>query len=77
MSEEHVKWRIIRHVGSAKRQQRDIAAGGEHVYLSTGCLHGDHEYCKADRATVGVAKEPACCKFCTAPCICECHEASE
>ncbi len=46
----------------------------EHVYLSTGCLHGRHDYCQSPDRADGSTKEPACCKFCQAPCICECHE---
>jgi hypothetical protein len=54
---------------------------GTHVYLSTGCLHGDvqlpdgrtgHEYCQGETGAVG-AKKPASCKFCGAPCQCACH----
>ncbi|MCX4751756.1 hypothetical protein OG455_41665 [Kitasatospora sp. NBC_01287] len=53
-----------------------------HDYLSTGCLHGDmllpdgrtgHDYCQSDMGAAG-AKKPAQCKFCQAPCSCECHE---
>lgn len=43
-----------------------------HVYLSTGCLHGDHDYCQATVGGVG-RKVPATCKFCGAPCVCDCH----
>lgn len=46
-------------------------AGG-HVYLSTGCLHDEHEYCQKHAGLSG-AKAPAQCKFCSAPCICPCH----
>lgn len=49
------------------------AVTGRHVYLSTGCLHGDHGYCAG---TVGVAgrKRPATCKKCVAGgCRCSCH----
>jgi len=35
-----------------------------HDYLSTSCLHGLHERC---------AEKGARCKFCAAPCRCECH----
>jgi hypothetical protein len=60
---------------------------GEHVYLSTACLHGMHGYCQAPTVTrdggwetVGpsystlrdAAKEPARCKFCPARCVCPC-----
>lgn len=54
----------------------------EHRYLSTGCFHGDkvlpdgrtgHEYCQGEVGAVG-AKKPAVCKFCPAPCRCDCHK---
>lgn len=44
----------------------------QHVYLSTGCLHGNHEYCKSMTGLNG-AKRPGECKFCKAKCICACH----
>lgn len=52
-----------------------------HDYLSTGCLHGEmtlpdgrtgHEYCQGETGHLG-AKQPARCKFCGAPCQCDCH----
>jgi hypothetical protein len=46
---------------------------GAHVYLSTGCLHGDHDYCKSMTGLNG-AKRPGSCKHCGAKCICNCHE---
>lgn len=49
---------------------------GQHVYLSTGCFHGDHDYCKAMTGLNG-AKRPASCKKCGAKCICGCHGAEE
>lgn len=45
---------------------------GVHVYLSTGCLHGEHGYCAAMVGVQG-AKRPARCKFCAAQCVCDCH----
>ncbi|MFF0277490.1 hypothetical protein [Streptomyces sp. NPDC004330] len=54
---------------------------GTHDYLSTGCLHGDtvlpdgrtgHQYCQGHTGQAG-AKQPAQCKFCSAPCRCACH----
>ncbi|MEV8474874.1 hypothetical protein [Streptomyces sp. NPDC051173] len=48
-------------------------AAGRHVYLSTGCLHGDHGYCKSNTGSNG-AKIPAVCKFCGTFCTCECHQ---
>lgn len=54
-----------------------------HVYLSTACLHEQHEsdpmkaealhtYCASERGLCG-AKTPAVCKFCDAPCGCPEH----
>ncbi len=54
---------------------RDICGvdkGSSHVYLSTGCLHGNHSYCQGGDGFCG-PKTPAICKFCAAPCICPCH----
>jgi hypothetical protein len=45
---------------------------GRHIYLSTGCLHGNHDYCQASTGAVG-GKRPAECKFDRAGCICRCH----
>lgn len=50
----------------------DQLAVVEHDYLSTGCLHGRHDYCQAPTGAVGV-KAPAKCKFCNAQCKCTCH----
>jgi hypothetical protein len=44
----------------------------EHHYLSTGCLHGRHDYCQGTEGAAG-PKVPNSCKFCRAPCICPCH----
>jgi hypothetical protein len=44
---------------------------GEHLYLSTSCLHGDHEHCRSFVNVEGGAKTPGTCKFCAAVCICE------
>lgn len=46
--------------------------GGEHKYLSTGCMHGEHGYCQSMTGFAGV-KRPGKCKFCDAQCRCECH----
>lgn len=43
-----------------------------HVYLSTGCFHGDHNYCKNPTGLAG-AKRPAECKHCGTKCVCACH----
>jgi hypothetical protein len=44
-----------------------------HKYLSTGCLHDEHEYCQGRTGLAG-SKTPAQCKFCEAPCRCHCHK---
>jgi len=47
---------------------------GVHVYLSTSCLHGQHDYCQQHTGLSG-AKTPARCKFCPddGRCVCACH----
>lgn len=49
-----------------------LVTGRRHFYVSTGCLHGRHDYCQAQHGRVG-PKRPATCKFCGAPCRCPCH----
>lgn len=44
-----------------------------HDYLSTSCLHGNHDYCKAPVGRLG-PKEGSKCKWCPAKCSCSCHE---
>lgn len=46
---------------------------GHHVYLSTGCLAGQHDYCKAMTGMAGV-KRGGRSKFTDAACICPCHD---
>lgn len=46
---------------------------GPHRYLSTGCLHRNHEHCRSTVAADGHTKTPGTCKFCTAVCVCPCH----
>ena len=46
-----------------------------HIYLSTGCYHGDHAYCQSMTGLAG-AKRPASCKKCGAKCICPCHRSA-
>ncbi|MFD8469056.1 hypothetical protein ACFV10_28610 [Streptomyces cyaneofuscatus] len=48
------------------------AADAQHVYLSTGCLHGEHAYCQSMTGQQG-EKRPGRCKFCDARCTCPCH----
>ena len=49
------------------------ASSDPHIYLSTGCYHGDHAYCQAMTGLNG-AKRPASCKKCGAKCVCPCHQ---
>lgn len=49
---------------------------GQHVYLSTGCLHEDHAYCQGMTGLAG-KKRPGECKFCGAKCVCGCHRPPE
>lgn len=48
------------------------AITGRHVYLSTGCLHGDCGYCAAAAGKTGT-KRPGECKWGDARCIHRCH----
>jgi hypothetical protein len=55
-----------------------VAEAPRHYYLSTSCLHAQHEYCRSEVGTNGETawtKNPSSCKFCKAPCICVCHQA--
>jgi hypothetical protein len=47
-----------------------------HAYLSTGCLHGAHDYCKSMTGIQGT-KRGGKCKFCDTQCICTCHTEDE
>ena len=63
----------IRATLPARPADGTTRAGAEpHVYLSTGCLHGDHAYCQSMTGLNG-AKRPGSCKQCGARCICGCH----
>jgi hypothetical protein len=44
-----------------------------HVYLSTACLHENHQHCQCRTNLQGEEKVPGTCKWCAAPCICPCH----
>jgi hypothetical protein len=60
---------------SGYEKHRDGTAGQPvHRYLSTGCWHGGdgHAYCQSNTGSNG-QKTPAQCKFCAAPCRCDCH----
>lgn len=70
---------VVKHRGDVF--QIDSGCGNEtcphpHIYLSTSCYHGVHSYCKNQTGLVG-RKIPGVCKFCEAPCICECHRKEE
>lgn len=62
----------------AARAAFDAPSGEQdsHMYLSTGCLHGEHGYCQSNTGLAG-AKTPAVCKFCKAPCVCACHRTTD
>lgn len=60
---------VITRVLAAVAEQH---LAGPHVYLSTGCRHGNHGYCQSHTGAAG-RKIPARCKFCSAPCRCPCH----
>lgn len=66
--EQHDRWRAI--------LDEPRPEPGVHVYLSTGCFHGDHDYCKSMTGLAG-AKRPASCKKCGARYICPCHGSAE
>lgn len=74
---------VAAHVARTLDQPAPAATPAtDHHYLSTGCLHGEHvlpdgrtghQYCQGDTGKAGT-KTPAQCKFCTAPCVCPCHQ---
>lgn len=64
------------HNGATRIVWDDMEDGGPHVYLSTGCLHGEHAYCQGKTGQAD-AKVPAKCKFCDAHCVCDCHTTTE
>lgn len=43
---------------------------GTHHYVSTGCVHGNHEHCRSAINAAGGSKAPGTCKFCPATCGC-------
>ena len=55
----------------------NVDDGDEHVYLSTSCLHGKHEYCQSDTGVNESGekwdKKANRCKWCTSSCVCGCH----
>ncbi|MFD8254954.1 hypothetical protein [Streptomyces werraensis] len=65
-------WTANQQTTAARIREAIAGPAGGHVYLSTGCRHGDHTYCQNHTGLSG-QKTPATCKFCGAPCICGCH----
>ncbi|WP_327377978.1 hypothetical protein OG393_30870 [Streptomyces sp. NBC_01216] len=63
---------IARRIRAALDEPHNQPATTGHDYLSTGCLHGRHDYCNNTRGIAG-PKTPAQCKFCAAQCVCHCH----
>lgn len=45
-----------------------------HRYLSTACFHDNHAQCQAKTNHDGDPKVPATCTWCSAPCVCDCHQ---
>lgn len=50
---------------------------GPHLYLSTGCLHGNGQHCRTDQALSGEPKQAATCKFCDARCVGQHHDTNQ
>ncbi len=70
MQDDPIPWRTrILAVLAALR----MLVTGRHVYLSTGCIAGRHDYCSAPAGAQG-DKQPARSKFSQAPCVCWCHD---
>ncbi|MFC8447610.1 hypothetical protein [Kitasatospora sp. NPDC057223] len=61
-----------RRITELEAELARLQAADPHHYLSTGCLHGEHAYCQGKTGQAGT-KVPAQCKFCPAPCQCDCH----
>jgi hypothetical protein len=67
---------VYGYAGDVLQVNHDCECCPPHVYLSTSCFHGDHNYCKRETGLLGT-KIPSVCKFCQAPCVCQCHSESE
>ena len=67
--QERLTWAMRRMALVAAVRQ---AVTGRHVYLSTGCLAGRHDYCQSMTGQQG-AKRGGRAKFSDARCICRCH----
>lgn len=62
------KWEELKELA----EHPAVLVDGKHLYLSTGCLHGNHAYCQNKEGQAG-PKEAGECKHCSAPCLCPCH----
>lgn len=67
---------IVGHGGDILQIEHDCECCPPHIYFSTSCFHGDHNYCKRETGLLG-NKIPGVCKFCQAPCVCRCHQEEE
>lgn len=67
-------WRQAKPGDTPGAADHDQGETPVHVYLSTACLHGEHDYCSATERSPGDLKDPGRCKFCPAPCVCRCHQ---
>lgn len=74
--------RVRANVGPDPEKRDVISGDGTHEYWSTHCRHDRHDDCTAkwltgptvmDGVTTSIARRPAQCKTCAAPCICPCH----
>lgn len=67
----HAVANVLRHhLGNVSVVAEDRTE--KHVYLSTGCLHDNHEYCQSMTGIQG-SKRGGKCKHCDAQCVCTCH----
>lgn len=55
---EKARWYLDRLISSLNPDPQGLP---RHPYQSTACTHGLHDRCRKT------------CKFCSAPCMCECH----
>lgn len=71
---------LLQALGSQGVHLDVILPDGRHVYWSTYCRHATpegHRACRAIELAPGVARRPAQCKTCAAPCVCPCHLSNE
>lgn len=69
MQDEPIPWRtrLLALIAALR-----MLVTGRHVYLSTACIAGRHEYCDAMTGMQG-EKRPSRSKWSDAPCICWHH----